>query len=93
MTAFITLSVVRVACQISQNSAEEASLVVEVPLVAGVLLGVEVAIGAELPLALELPLEAALPQADSERASAAVINGVASNASRPLMRGVRFMPL
>jgi len=98
MTAFITPRVVRVSCQIWQNAAEEPPVGAEVPLRAEapvaveLPLGTELLIGAEVPLEAELPAEAG-PQADSARASAAVINGDASNTSRPLVRGVRFMPL
>jgi hypothetical protein len=99
MTAFITLRVVRVSCQISQNSADEAWLEAEEPLTAAVPAAVEAPLGAGLPAGLvlaveaELPVAAELPQPVSARVSAAVINGVARNISRKLVQGVRFMPL
>jgi hypothetical protein len=86
----ISLRVVRVSTHISQNAAAEAVLVaelfgVELALAAEVLLGAEVLAGAEVLLG------AGLAQADSIRA--AVIDGMASNPSRPAVRDVRSMPL
>jgi hypothetical protein len=99
MTEFITLRVVRVSRHVSQNAAEDAWLGAEaparaeVPVAAELLLAEELPVEPELPVEADAPVEAEGPQADSASASAAVINGVASNASRLLVRGVRFMPL
>jgi hypothetical protein len=96
---FISLRVVRVSCQITQNDAVDASLGAEVVLGAELPLGAELSAGVELPVAdavpagVELPAGDALPQADSARAKAGVSNRVASNVSRPVAWDVRFMPL
>jgi hypothetical protein len=85
--AFITLMVVRVSCQISQNAAVEAALEPGLPL------GAVLPVAAGLLLAAVLPLGAVLPQADSARARTAVSNGMARNTSRLVVREVRFMPV
>jgi uncharacterized membrane protein len=84
---------VLVSCQISQKAVAEPSLD------AAVLLGVGLAVWAGLPLGAGLPLAAGvllgvgLLHADSAKARAAVINGAASNESRPVVRDVRSMPV
>jgi hypothetical protein len=90
--AFISLRVVRVSCQISQNSAGEALPDAELPLAVKFPLEEELLLEAGVPLEAGVTLGAWLPQADSDSASAAVINGVTSNASRPLILDVGFMP-
>jgi hypothetical protein len=91
--AFSTLMAVLVSCQISQKAVAEPSLD------AAVLLGVGLAVWAGLPLGAGLPLAAGvllgvgLLHADSAKARAAVINGAASNESRPVVRDVRSMPV
>jgi hypothetical protein len=98
---FISLIVVRNSCQIPQNAVVEALLRAELSAEPELLLGA-VLFEAGLPLDAELvseaevpdagvPPEAEVPQADSARARAAVINGVTSNRSRPLVRDVRSM--
>jgi hypothetical protein len=89
--AFITVMAVRVSCQISQNAAAEAPLDAEVAFEAELLSGAVVP--PEMPLGAGVLLEAGLPQADSAKARTAVSNGVASNPSRPVIRGVRSMPV
>jgi hypothetical protein len=91
MTAFMSLRVVRVSCQITQNAAVDAPLGAEVVLGVELPLGDELPLGAGLPVTAELPVGAALPQADSARAKAEVSERVASNPSRPVVRDVRFM--
>jgi hypothetical protein len=90
---FISLRVVRVSCQITQNDVVDASVGAEVVLGAELPLGAGVRAGDELAVGDELPVGDALPQADSPRAKAGVSNRVASNPSRPVVRDVRFMPL
>jgi hypothetical protein len=91
--AFITVMAVRVSCQISQNAAAEAPLDAEVAFEAELLSGAVVPLEAEMPLGAGVLLGAGLPQADSAKARTAVSNGVASNPSRPVIRGVRSMPV
>jgi hypothetical protein len=93
---FISLIVVRNSCQIPQNAVVEALLRAELSAEPELLLGAELPLDAELVLEAEVPdagvpPEAEVPQADSARARAAVINGVTSNRSRPLVRDVRSM--
>lgn len=97
--AFMSLRVVRVSCQITQNADVDASLGAEVVLGTELLPGAELPVGVELPVGLELlpgaelPVGIAPPQADSARARVTVSNGAASRASRAVVRDVRFMPL
>jgi hypothetical protein len=97
MTVFISLRVVLVSCQITQNADVDASLGAEVVLGAELPVGVEFPVElpacVELPAGVELPLGDAPPQADSARARAGVSNRMASSPSRPVARDVRFMPL
>jgi hypothetical protein len=98
MTVFMSLRVVLVSCQITQNADVDASPGAEVVLGAEPPLGFGLAVAAELPVEVELPvgvellLGAALPQADSARARAGVSTRAASP-SRPVVRDVRFMLL
>ena len=97
MTVFMSLRVVRVSCQITQNAVEDAPLGAEVVLGAELSLAAELPLGAELPDGVTLPDGAellpgdALPQADSARTRVAV-SRVASKPSRPVVSDARFMP-
>jgi hypothetical protein len=93
---FISLIVVRNSCQIPQNAVVEALLRAELSAEPELLLEGELPLDAELVSEAEVPDAgvppgAEVPQADSARARAAVINGVTSNRSRPLVRDVRSM--